>query len=221
MHNLHPIKQLPTRERVALALRKAIFSQDVKEGDILTLEATAEKLGVSMTPVREAFQILARDGFLELRPNKGAVVLGVQGSLIQDHYELRTILESAACRLICEKGADLSDIIAAHEASFKSLQGPDPREYSNWNQRFHLAIWAACGNGRLRSMAAELWSGLSVGIDTSAVEFTQLSLQDHTAILEALQAGDAEQAGQRMYVHVIRSTEEMLALCRPSVPCGG
>ena len=62
MLGLKPIKLLPARERVASALRKAIIAQQIKEGETLTLETTAQQLGVSITPVREAFQILERDG---------------------------------------------------------------------------------------------------------------------------------------------------------------
>ena len=72
-----PIKLLPARERVASALRKAIISKSIPEGAELTLENTAQELGVSVTPVREAFQILARDGLLEVKQNKCAIVLGV------------------------------------------------------------------------------------------------------------------------------------------------
>ena len=64
MLGLKPIKLLPARERVASALRKAIISKSIPEGAELTLENTAQELGVSVTPVREAFQILARDGLL-------------------------------------------------------------------------------------------------------------------------------------------------------------
>ena len=74
MLGLKPIKMLPARERVAAALRKAIISRQITEGEVLTLENTAQELGVSITPVREAFQILARDGLLELERNKRAVV---------------------------------------------------------------------------------------------------------------------------------------------------
>lgn len=55
MLGLKPIKLLPARERVASALRKAIIAQQIKEGETLTLETTAQQLGVSITPVREAF----------------------------------------------------------------------------------------------------------------------------------------------------------------------
>lgn len=67
MLGLKPIKLLPARERVASALRKAIIAQQIKEGETLTLETTAQQLGVSITPVREAFQILERDGLISLQ----------------------------------------------------------------------------------------------------------------------------------------------------------
>ena len=65
MLGLKPIKMLPARERVAAALRKAIISRQITEGEVLTLESTAQELGVSITPVREAFQILERDGLID------------------------------------------------------------------------------------------------------------------------------------------------------------
>ena len=77
MNNLGKVKLLPAREQVASILRKAILSRELQEGQEITLEGIAELVGVSTTPVREAFQILARDGLIKLRPNKGAVVQGI------------------------------------------------------------------------------------------------------------------------------------------------
>ena len=96
MLGLKPIQLLPARERVAAALRKAIISKQISEGEVLTLENTAQELGVSITPVREAFQILARDGLIELIQSKGAVVLGINETTIREHYQVRAALESAA-----------------------------------------------------------------------------------------------------------------------------
>ncbi len=53
-------------------------------------------VGVSSMPVREAFQILAADGLIQVRPNKGAVVLGINEQTIREHYEIRAVLESEA-----------------------------------------------------------------------------------------------------------------------------
>lgn len=105
---LKPIKLLPARERVASALRKAIIGRQIQEGETLTLESTAQELGVSITPVREAFRILERDGLISLEQNKAAVVLGVNEKTIREHYQIRATLESEACRLCCENGGDLT-----------------------------------------------------------------------------------------------------------------
>ena len=75
MNGLKPIKMPSAKEKVAAELRKAILSRQMKEGEILSLDSVASQLNVSAMPVREAFQILARDGLIQLRKNKGAVVL--------------------------------------------------------------------------------------------------------------------------------------------------
>ena len=92
------------KEKVAAELRKAILSRQMKEGEILSLDSVASQLNVSAMPVREAFQILARDGLIQLRKNKGAVVLGITETYIREHYQLRAILESAAAKLAAEQG---------------------------------------------------------------------------------------------------------------------
>ena len=64
MNGLKPIKIPSAKERVASELRKAILSRKMEEGENLSLESVAGQLNVSATPVREAFQILARDGLI-------------------------------------------------------------------------------------------------------------------------------------------------------------
>ena len=78
MNGLKPIKMPSAKEKVAAELRKAILSRQMQEGEVLSLDSVATQLNVSAMPVREAFQILARDGLIQLRKNKGAVVLGIR-----------------------------------------------------------------------------------------------------------------------------------------------
>ena len=73
---LNPIQMLPARDRVAAALREAILSHQFAEGEELTLKDTAAQLGVSSTPIREAFQMLAREGLIVRRPKVGSIVIG-------------------------------------------------------------------------------------------------------------------------------------------------
>ena len=105
MLGLKPIKTLPIREKIAANLREAILSKKIPAGEI-----TAQELGVSITPTREAFQILARDGLLELERNKRAVVLGVNEKTIREHFQVRAALESEACVLCCKNRIDMSRI---------------------------------------------------------------------------------------------------------------
>lgn len=210
MAKILPTMLLPARERAASALRKAILVRELKAGDVLSLEATAARLGESVHCIREAFQILVFDGFIELNPAKGAVVCGVQDTLLHDHYEMRAVLESAACRLICRKHADLTDIIAAHEAARQALQAKNDLEYAVYNQTFHFEIWTACGNEKIRTMAGEMWSGLSVGADSTALEYAAVSLDEHERILQALKNYDAEAAADAMFDHIMRSMNSMM-----------
>lgn len=93
MLGLKPIKLLPARERVASALRKAIIAQQIKEGETLTLETTAQQLGVSITPVREAFQILERDGLIFPAAEQRSHRAGNQRKTLREHYQVRAVLE--------------------------------------------------------------------------------------------------------------------------------
>ena len=210
MVTLKPIKLLPARERVASALRKAIISKQIGEGEVITLEVTAQQLGVSVTPVREAFQILARDGLIDLKQNKGATVLGLNETTIREHYEIRAALESAACVLCCQRKADLSAIRNCLEMADGALEKKDSSSYSNYNQSFHYEIWTAAGNEKLKTMLSEMWNGLSMGLKSTEEEYARNSQEEHRQILAALESGDPKQAGEKMVFHIIRSMNDVL-----------
>ena len=115
MNGLKPIKMPSAKEKVAAELRKAILSRQMKEGEVLSLESVATQLNVSAMPVREAFQILARDGLIQLRKNKGAVVLGITETYIKEHYQLRTRILSPICPSPALLQAMLPHFLKLHE----------------------------------------------------------------------------------------------------------
>ena len=167
MLGLKPIKTLPIREKIAATLREAILSRKIPAGEVLTLESTAQELGVSITPVREAFQILARDGLLELKQNKRAVVVGVTKKTIQEHFQIRAALESEACVLCCKNKIDLKRIDQILKVSREVIEDKDYESYASLNQTFHMELWLAAGNNKLENMLSELWNGLSRGMKRS------------------------------------------------------
>ena len=109
MNGLHPIKMPSAKEKVAAELRKAILSRQLQEGEAVTLESVANQLEVSVMPVREAFQILARDGLIKLQRNKGAVVLGINETYKRALPAARDLRECCGRDVLCAGGGYYPD----------------------------------------------------------------------------------------------------------------
>lgn len=210
MNHIGKVKLLPAREQVASVLRKAILSRELEEGREITLEGIATQVGVSVTPVREAFQILSADGLIKLRPNKGAVVLGVNEKTIRDHYETRAVLEGEAAARASAEGVDLSEVENAYETAEKALEENDSAEYSRYNQAFHMGIWEAAGNEKIKSLLSSMWNGLSMGHKVTEEDYAKISIYEHKKILDAIKAHDSEKARRKMQAHIIRSMNNIL-----------
>ena len=210
MLSLKPIELLPARERVASALRKAIMSQDLKKDQEINIESIAEMLGVSATPVREAYQMLAREGLIKLRPNKGAIIIGMSEQWVRDHYSVRAALEAEAARLVAEKQADLSEIEKIVIRSGNMIEEGNFSSYADLNQAFHVAIWKASGNQKLNSMASNLWNGLSMGYRVTVEEYARMSITEHIEIFHRMEKHDVLGSYELMHRHIYRSMESML-----------
>ncbi|MEW4415237.1 GntR family transcriptional regulator [Clostridium sp. AN503] len=210
MQGLKPIYLAPARERAASELRKAIISQTLKEGEILTLESVAALLQISVTPVREAFQILARDGLIELRHNKGAVVLGVTEKYIREHYQLRAVLESFTAAEAAREGTDISGLEDVYRISEEAEHRGQFSGYADYNHAFHHEIWRTSGNEKLVGMLSELWNGLSMGNVVTVDQYAKVSRKEHGEILEAIRKHDVKLAHERMEKHIYRSMQDML-----------
>ena len=86
------------RGRVFSRLREDILNGKYDEGVELREIAIGEELGVSRTPVREAFRQLELEGLIRIIPNKGAYVVGISDKDVRDIYILRSKLEGLAAR---------------------------------------------------------------------------------------------------------------------------
>ena len=141
--NVGKIHMLPAREQVASYLRKAILRREIPEGSILTLEETARHMGVSTTPVREAFSCWPVRGLVKLRPNKGAVVQGMDEKAIRDHFAVRTLLEGEAAALAARPGSNLTEVEKVFQAMRQCLLDHRYTDYKHYNESFHGPV--GCG----------------------------------------------------------------------------
>jgi DNA-binding GntR family transcriptional regulator len=211
------IHMLPAREQVASYLRKAILRREIPEGSVLTLEETARHMGVSTTPVREALQLLASQGLVKLRPNKGAVVLGMDEKAIRDHFAVRTLLEGEAAALAARPGSDLTEVEKVYKAMRQCLQDHRYADYKHYNESFHMAVWDAADNPKLAQILGSLWNGLSLGFLMTETDYAKISFFEHEQLMEALRAHNPQKARQLMHEHMHRSMENILTNYREQV----
>lgn len=212
---METLELLPVRIRITSILRKAIYAGEYKSGDELSLTDVAARLGVSRTPVREAFQVLESEGLITLRMNKGAIVNTIDRKFIQDIFEMRILLESEAARRAAENGMEeetLCSLLARALDLRDHLDTLNAGDYVALNQAIHQSIWRAADNHQLTNYLLELWNGPSVGHGENAAEHHyQVSTLEHIAILQAIRAGQPEEAKQAMVRHISRSMANMLA----------
>ena len=168
---------------------------------------------MSLAPLNP-IQMLAREGLIELRPNRGAIVLGMNEKRLRDHYETRAALERAAVVLVCRKKADIDPIKLAYIQAASALAQYDSAGYSAQNQAFHMAIWTAADNDAMKELLSSLWNGLSMGHKVTQEHYAEISMNEHYKILDALKARDEVLAGNLMESHIMRSLENVLTHLR-------
>ncbi|KRK80159.1 GntR family transcriptional regulator [Companilactobacillus nodensis] len=208
---MEPIKQMPTSTRVASLLRKAILSGEYSGDEELSLTKVSNQLGVSRTPVREAFQQLSSEGLITLRMNKGAIVKSIDKKFIIDHFEVRILLECEAVRRAIKNNMDVSDLLKREQKLKNNPNESTIEDYVQVNQDIHRSIWKAADNQKLFQLCEELWNGSSTNNIYPAIEHHLKSLDEHIALLTAIQNKQADKANSIMEKHLTRSMNNLIA----------
>jgi DNA-binding GntR family transcriptional regulator len=190
------------KDAYALIL-EAIDRHVYQPGDRLVESELAERFGVSRTPIREALQRLETQSLLT-RDGRSLIVASLDHSQLSELYVVRGELEGLAARLAARHAAPeevkvLRDMLTADQ----KLVG-DPKALSRANRRFHKQIHLASHNRFLvqqldlvhRSMA--LLATTSIAAEGRGDE----TLQEHEAIVAAIEGGDGDAAYQALRDHI-------------------
>ena len=112
--------------------------------------------------------------------------------------------------LCCQNNADLSKIKNCVDMAEEALSHRQSGNYTNYNQSFHFEIWEAAGNEKMQKMLAELWNGMSIGVEMTELDYALNSQKEHKRIFAALEGRDALAARAEMEKHILRSMEDAL-----------
>ena len=203
----------PLRKHVYKEIEKAILDGVFPPGYSLTEGKLSHELGVSRTPVREALMQLELEGLIELRPNRGALVIGITPGDIEDIYEIRSLLErrateKAAAHINSEHIDRLREVVDLTEFY---LERKDFDRVTAMDDRFHNLIYEMAGSRMFERILADLHAYAQTMRERSikAPGRAVSMLAEHRAILDALVQKDSEKAGQLMAEHIQRSAENM------------
>lgn len=206
---------------IADRLRRDILRGHLRPGAPIKERDTAEAMGVSRTPMREAIRILAKEGLVELRPARSPIVALPDVTALSEQAEVLIALEKLAARLACgnAKDRDLEEIgriVARMAAEFDSVDALDMFEI---DMSFHGAIAAASGNGALsdthRGFQERLWHARFLSARKRRNRDRVVS--DHTRILDALRARDADAAETAIDRHLRRLAEDIRSVIEEEI----
>lgn len=200
-----PPASAPARQRVLDYIREAILSGRLPGGTFLEEERVSAAVGVSRTPVREAFQQLHGERLIELLPRRGAMVRVVTAQELVEIYEARLVLERHAAATLCRLGLPAPAAMREAVAALASCPPTNASRHVRLNAAFHRALIAAAGNAVLEELYAslsarqDLVAMVSVSIDPDRLHLIH---QEHAALLAALDAHDSPRAQAILAAHL-------------------
>lgn len=206
-----PGKRPPAADRVYAHVKQAVLDRRYEGGTLLTEGHLAEVTGVSRTPVREALLRLEAEGLLKLYPKKGALVLPVSAQEIRDVVETRLLIEEHAARKAVPASPRLVERLEEllGEQRRHAAAGDLPA-FSASDRCFHAEIVRSAGNlilERLYDQLRDRQLRMGVAVMHAHPDRIAKNIAEHTEILRALRAGDADAAAGAVGRHIGRVRE--------------
>lgn len=190
---------LSGRVRAYNYIRDEVLPDPAAHGTFITEDQVASRIGgLSRTPVREAFLLLGAEGLLELVPRHGAFVPPVRRQEIDEALELRRLIERRALEVVLSSRrvplAAMKEALALQEAA--CAEGAE-REFNIRDTEFHMALIRAAGNSLMTKAYSDLRTRqirMGVLLVLAEPQRRRQVVQEHRAIIAALEAQDLEQA---------------------------
>jgi len=198
-------------------LKQRIINNEYKPLDTLTEQSICSELGISKTPVREAFKELEKDGFVKIIPSIGCLVSSIGLDYIHEIFEIREILECAAARIVAERGdkSAFEEMLKNHE-SFELAEKKNIKGSVVSGFEIHTAIFETIGNSRLLDFYKNIQNHIIrirlFFIYQFDLDKTERMNAEHKMILKTIIAGDPNAAEKAMREHLRNSQERIKSL---------
>lgn len=201
-----------TTHQVALQwLRRAIVEGELRAGERVRQEDVAERIGVSVVPVREALRALEGEGQVTYRPRRGYFVTELDLDDLVEIYGLRKLLETRAAALAVtelnqESVARIRQAAAEYEAV---IEADDVSAGLFANRVFHFAVLEAGYQPHTMRLIRMLWDSTDPyrALYADIRKERVAAVRAHQEIIEALVGGEAEHLIELLDAHRERALE--------------
>jgi DNA-binding GntR family transcriptional regulator len=195
-------------------IKEAILSGVLRPLERITEGDVASRLGLSRTPVREAFGLLAAEGLIQVVPQRGSFVSQLRIDDILEIYQIRTPLECMAARIAAEAldESALATLGRMVEAEAQGQGTRSARETLEANAEFHRIIIDCVRNRRLRALVGQLQGQVHRArlLWPSTLRRLEDTWKEHADLVVALRARDPDKAEQAMRTHLERARASTL-----------
>jgi DNA-binding GntR family transcriptional regulator len=200
------------QERTYEILRDRIHNGAYPPLARLNIDALARELGVSPIPVREALRRLEAQGWVQFRPNAGAVVSPVDETSWEQAMAALAVLEGAATAQ-AQPHLREADFTRLQKIAGEMAGQDDPVRFGQLNRRLHAAIVARCPNAWLLELLKQTHDRLDRIRGLRGTMFSYLperaaqAAQEHARLIELLRSGDAAEVERYARWHKMQTVQ--------------
>ena len=191
-------------EQVADFLREGIISGMFPRGSRLKQAEIAERLQLSITPVREALKLLEAEGYVNGNSYRGACVVPFDATASEEVLELRLMLESRLIRGTAEniRAQDITELRALADEFERAFDVGDRASARGVNYRFHRRLYSLADMPQTLHFVQILWARYPFDLINAVAGRGKDAAKEHDEILHALLKGDASAATLAMRKHI-------------------
>ena len=198
-----PLAPRALYQEVADRLRQQIFARQLEPGSRIDEMKLCAAFGTSRTPLREALKVLAAEGLVTMKVRRGAYVTEMSRDDVTQVYHLLGLLESDAAAQVARQATE-AQRVALRALHDRLEQHVDQRDaFFAANEQFHLSLLTLAGNRWTLQMVTDLRKVMKLNRHHSLFKQGRLaeSLDEHRALMAAIEARDAQLASQLMRAH--------------------
>jgi DNA-binding GntR family transcriptional regulator len=216
-----PLERMSLHDQLVAKVREMIVDGELQAGAALPERMLCETFGVSRTPLREAFKILASEGLIELRSHRTPVVTLINWAEIANIFDVMVALDGFAGARAASMAtdADIAKLNTMHDQLVELHRDASRAPYFRLNQEIHFEITRLAANPVL----LKIWTTLHANIfraravaNYDARRWTE-SVKEHEAFMAFLRVRDAPRFAAALSAHTRNTGDAVLAAMKTTV----